>query len=274
MSESKRRFPSIFRNPYGEEKNALSLLSCWQRANNNNNTRSVRAVATIIVGCMIVWVSQRSAAKVFRNDLITEAQKQSTSYKSYIPAPGETYVVEHAKELGYDMNVDDKTKIPPTCTLWNNETHSDIHGDLQMYLKELEDYEARLLNFKGSSDIRRRMQVEGKAAVCDSLELHQDGLKGIFKNSGQLSYSSSGYIEPLLPPMRHPKVCVNGREHLFDLGYLIHDFSALCRKTKPTSRFVLVDMGASLDFHSSGDENMPAIYLTSIFDKFGFPFDQ
>jgi hypothetical protein len=34
----------------------------------------------------------------------------------------------------------------------------------------------------------------------------------------------------------------------------------------------LVDMGASLDFHN-GDKRQPAVYLTELFRKFGFPFD-
>jgi hypothetical protein len=50
----------------------------------------------------------------------------------------------------------------------------------------------------------------------------------------------------------------------------------MCRKLKRTSRTVLVDMGASLDFHlgfSEGDQSMPAVYLTELYQKFGFSFD-
>jgi len=54
------------------------------------------------------------------------------------------------------------------------------------------------------------------------------------------------------------------------LDYLVHDFGTMCRKLKPTSRIVLFDMGARLQFM---DVKSPAIYLTELFQKFGFPFD-
>lgn len=41
---------------------------------------------------------------------------------------------------------------------------------------------------------------------------------------------------------------------------------------KRHSRLVFVDMGASLDFH--GNTLSPAIYINSIYKKFGFRFDQ
>jgi hypothetical protein len=47
----------------------------------------------------------------------------------------------------------------------------------------------------------------------------------------------------------------------------------MCRKLKRTSRIVLVDMGASLDFHGGGPSSMPAVYLTQLYRKFGFKFD-
>jgi hypothetical protein len=88
-------------------------------------------------------------------------------------------------------------------------------------------------------------------------------------------------MEPLLPPQRHaefyltdPEVQYNKprRQALFDLGYLVHDFGAMCRQLKRHSRIVLVDMGTSLNFHA-GDATKPALYLTELFRKFGFPFD-
>jgi hypothetical protein len=66
-------------------------------------------------------------------------------------------------------------------------------------------------------------------------------------------------------------VCIARRKYLMSLEYLVHDFAAMCRQLKPTSRTVLIDMGASLDFHAS--DVQPAVYLTSLFRKFGFRFD-
>jgi hypothetical protein len=60
-----------------------------------------------------------------------------------------------------------------------------------------------------------------------------------------------GYVEPLLPPLRHPDFCKKGRNvrirAVYDLSYLVHDFGAMCRRLKRHSRIVLVDMGASLE---------------------------
>jgi hypothetical protein len=79
-----------------------------------------------------------------------------------------------------------------------------------------------------------------------------------------------------------------------DLGYLIHDFAAICRTFKPYTRTVFIDMGASLDFHDNDNKYTnashpdynpfsndhllktkisPAVYITDIYKKFGIKFD-
>ncbi len=57
---------------------------------------------------------------------------------------------------------------------------------------------------------------------------------------------------------------------IMGLDYLVHDFETLCRKLKPSSQIVLIDMGASLDFHGSGS---PIMVLLAEYEKFGFHFD-
>ena len=119
-------------------------------------------------------------------------------------------------------------------------------------------------------DMLRRGGVEQSTQqICDSLRLHPDGINGIFP-SKQLSLTSSGYVEPILPPMRSHKICENHGQHLMSLAYLVHDFEFMCRKLKPTSRLVLVDMGAALDFHGT---NQPIVTLLRQYAKFGFVFD-
>lgn len=54
------------------------------------------------------------------------------------------------------------------------------------------------------------------------------------------------------------------------MNYMIHDFAAMCRRIKRTSRFILVEMGASLEFHKG---QQPAIYFADLYRKFGLPFD-
>ena len=150
----------------------------------------------------------------------------------------------------------------------------------------------------------------GSYRVCDTLELHPDGLQnGIFGRSQMLSKvpNGGGYVEPLLTPLRHLEHCYADHPfhspYVMDMHYLIHDFASLCRKLTPTSRTVFVDMGASLDFHddkvtknnntttgtaAAGDDAAaaaaaaanaastklaPAVFVTEVYQKFGFKFD-
>jgi hypothetical protein len=78
--------------------------------------------------------------------------------------------------------------------------------------------------------------------------------------SKQLSSGTSfGWIEPLLPPMCHPNFFLKGHKHLMDMdmSYMVHDFAAMCRHLKTTSQMILVDIGASWEFHA--DEKQPSV---------------
>jgi hypothetical protein len=198
----------------------------------------------------------------------------------YEPAPAEQYVLNHLDELGYDQN-------PASgCNVWRNSSFPFYHG-LQQYLRELEDYYSLIGNFSQvTPDVRRPVhKKDSDVNVCDLLELHPEGLSGIFP-SGQLSKIGDSFLEPALPPMRHPKWCLppdlqknrNYRKYLIDISYLVHDFAQLCRSivNTPTSasspRTVLIDMGASLvfDFHK---EETPVLDLLQLYAKFGIHFD-
>ena len=65
-------------------------------------------------------------------------------------------------------------------------------------------------------------------------------------------------------------LCKVGKENIMVLDYLIHDFEAMCHKLKPTSKRVLIDMGASLSFHKG---STPMLELMDLYEKFGFNFD-
>jgi hypothetical protein len=122
-------------------------------------------------------------------------------------------------------------------------------------------------------DVRSRLSRTKESEPCNRLLLsnaNNTGIGEIFL-SNQFSFSSTvGALEPLTPPLRHPKYCQN-RRMLMDLSYLVHDFHTMCKNLKPTSRTIFVDMGASLDFH--GSSNMPALYILNLYRKFGFYFD-
>lgn len=187
----------------------------------------------------------------------------------YKPAPVETYIMTHIKELKLDAPI---PKFAPTCPIFTDPQVSPHHTQLQDFMQDLDDYYRRIKTFQTPlKDLRRNMTKSNKS-VCELLKLHPEGLPGIFEKSGQLSYSSSGWIEPLLPTMRHPRFCfpdVNHTDHRMRIDYMVHDFRALCRKLKPKSRTIFIDMGASLSFHTKS----PAILLIDLYNQFGFHFD-
>jgi hypothetical protein len=218
----------------------------------------------------------------------------------YRAAPVEDYVMIHAQEMGFES-----TANPTGCTIWTDPSF--IHyASLQQYLNELQNYTEWVETFppiaEDLRDLIRLQQQEqqqsagaalsaggntfgdAKRQVCARLLFnnnnanktnddprHPAGAEGWFAQSRQLSHTRhGGYVEPLLPPMRHANFCLD-RKYLMSMEYMVHDFHHLCRQLTPTSRTIFLDMGASLDFH--GRLNSPAMYATKIFRKFGFVMD-
>jgi hypothetical protein len=187
----------------------------------------------------------------------------------YESSISEQYMIDHADQLY--LNATAWQYMRPTCPIFTESNYTPVYNELAAYKEELKEYRRRVENHNATSDLRKDLR-KGRShdEVCKQVELHEDGLDGIFK-SGQLSRGAFGKIEPLLPPLRHPEFCGGNRQFLLDMGYIVHDFGAMCRRLSTNSRIILIDMGASLMFHSGG--MMPAVYLTETFEKFGFPFD-
>ena len=190
--------------------------------------------------------------------------KQQIQVLDYVPSRIESFFVEHGDELGLNVESPD----PSGCTEWKSAT-SPIAADLASFQAELNDYNERMKAFPGTVKDLREHITANNHSICDTLMLHPQGLKGIFP-SGSLTQTAKGLLEPIVPPMRHPQFCTK-RYFLMSLEYMVHDFPAYCRQLKRSSRIILIDMGAALDFH--GDEMSPAIYLTHIYQRFGFHFD-
>jgi hypothetical protein len=189
--------------------------------------------------------------------------------KGYFPSAIETYMLKHSKDLGYDVGTEEN--MADACTVWRDESVSSIYKDLQTYRAELDEYNRLVQKYPGAGVDDLRMHLD--EGICDKLEVKQGGLASIFKSGSLSRVGETGFVEPMLPPMRHPGICVDYHKYLMDMGYLIHDFGAMCRKLKRHSRTVFVDMGAALDFHNGGKGVTPAIYVTHMYKKFGFKFD-
>lgn len=214
------------------------------------------------------------AVSITSSSISNHHQQQSApSYTGYIPAESEAYILSHTRELQLDNK---PPALVSTCQIWTDKSSTPYHKELMDYHTELKNYHKKIDNFqfgnKNIHDVRQHLH-DNNNDICQQLELHSSGgLPGLFP-SGQLSYSRSGFIEPLLPQMRHPDLCLQGVQQstLFNLEYMIHDFQHMCQQLKPTSRIIFVDMGASLSFHFG--RKSPALYLIDLYTKMGFPFD-
>ena len=182
--------------------------------------------------------------------------------------------MKHLGSLGYNTQGSD---IASGCKIWLQSPEElvpplvGISAGLHGFRNDLKEYLKLVEQFEGVGDLRPHL--EESQDICKTVDLHHKGLMGIFK-SKQLSWSRSGYVEPLMPPMRHPEYCFNTSDtYLLDPSYLVHDWGAMCRRLKKTSRIVLLDMGASLTFHNSLDAESPTMYLLRLLRKFGFPVD-
>jgi hypothetical protein len=196
---------------------------------------------------------------------ITISTNTATHHNSYTPSRIESYFLDHGRELG----IDSKNEPARGCAAWADPT-SPIATELAAFKQGMKLYQ-KLAAMQGEfTDLRRYIQDDHH--ICDSLELHPDGLRGIFLNE-TLTQTRNGLLEPLFPPMRDPNFCSVGSQALLSLDYLIHDFASYCRSLKPYSRIILLDIGASLDFHQEQGEAMPVVYLTEIYQKFGFHWD-
>jgi len=228
----------------------------------------------------------KSESSSKKNDAMAEEPEAKAGGEAdYQPGSAEQYIMNNLDRLGFN-----KANNPATCHIWNDNeaTTPEVYDSLVTYKKDIDRYNEIIEKFSPvpSTMDKIRQDHEGGGAlqslICDSLRLHPDGMQGIFP-SKQLAFTSSGYVEPLLPPMRSHKICDDGHNlelspgekntspHLMSLDYLVHDFEFMCRKLKPTSRLVLLDMGASLDFH--GTAVTPIVTLLKQYEKFGFVFD-
>lgn len=193
--------------------------------------------------------------------------KYSHKYK---PSPVEQYVMDNMVSMGWEK----ERPMPSVCNVWKNKS-SVIYNDLHTYLDELNQYNENIEAFEGIRKDLRKIILQDtnktKDVICSSLQLDPGGLSNMFP-SKQLSLTArSGYIEPLLPPMRHPQFCLAGNNAM-KIDYLVHDFERMCRNLKPHTKTVFIDLGASLAFHKNV-KKPPAIALIDLYNKFGFKFD-
>jgi hypothetical protein len=195
---------------------------------------------------------------------------QVTIDSEYVPSSIEQYILDNSERLGYNESGD-----PLVCGLWTDPEvtadQPDIHPNLHAYVAGLENYSQAIHSFSPISDLMPSIIEHGTNEVCDTTRIHPDGHEGLFP-ANLLSFIDGEYMEPLLPPMRSPKFCW-APGTLMSLDYLVHDFESFCHKLRPHSNKVLIDMGASLDFHNNSTTKPPMLEILELYEKFGFNFD-
>jgi len=117
-----------------------------------------------------------------------------TDYTEYVPAPCEEILVSQSEALGW-KSVGEEEERPRTCRIWDDPKLIDC--GLDGYAVDLDGYVAAVQQFVPIADVHEPIKKLGNYSVCGDAKLHKSGLGGMFP-SGQLSLTSSGYVEPLV----------------------------------------------------------------------------
>ena len=252
------------------------------------------AFPLVVISFLFVYSTY---VKVHRNKLTlgtvqSQAKHEKKQQKGYTPANVEKYIMDNAETLGFDK------ETAKGCDIWNSPDAStkENYNQLQAYSKDIQSY-YKAINQRTTPipDLMETIRKHGQDnwdETCKSLRPHPDGIQALFPSKQLSSMGDLGYMEPLLTPMRHHQFCSERYAGLFNMEYMVHDFEALCQKMKPTSRRVLIDMGASLVFHKKDESKddqedepeddqeddqedvvVPIMFLLELYEKFGFNFD-
>jgi hypothetical protein len=269
-------------------------------------TRIKPFITVISIGLVSTILFYFSITLLFKNDNSSSGDTSTLSLstpsnpnnsKKYIPASVESYIMDHLDKWGWNV----PSETVSGCAIWTfaDVTTQQIYHSLHSFKDDLLQYNQAVDKFEPIPDLMQKIRKlpifqEGDnlgstsrleddykkslSTICKSASINNDnnpnGIQSLFTKSQQLSYTkTSGYVEPLMPPMRHPDFCLGDTSEntLMRIDYLIHDFESMCMKLKPTSRRILIDMGASFTYKINGGKAM--IDLIDIYKKFGFVFD-
>ena len=241
-------------------KNNMKVSSKMKRS------RTVMSNTLLLLFLLVLVVL--SLNRNFTPNTVEVMQDSGTKDHTYVPAKLEKDFLDSAVELGYASK-----EYTKGCTIWR-EDDGKIYPQTQSYLSNLDKYKEAVQSLEPVPDLLKSIQSSGSYDVCTKVRPHPTlGLEAFFERD-QLSHTVSGYVEPLTTPMRDPKMCVDKPfKYIMSLDYLVHDFEAMCRKLKPTSRRVLIDLGASLDPALSNESETVLFKMLRLYEKFGFNFD-
>ena len=199
-----------------------SLPSTYAMATWKNAIFAIMCLLGLVQLKEILILGKTDWASLYSKSVLISSGSQETQgevriplYEGYVGAEIENYLIDNLDALGFD-SLDD----PSGCKIWTSRNETPHYDDLHTYAAELEKYSRILKEHPGVPKDLRVMFKENpgqKDKICDSLELHQDGMLGLFP-SRQLSYTRAGWVEPLTPPMRHHSLCYSG--DLYSTDYM------------------------------------------------------
>ncbi|GFH48575.1 hypothetical protein CTEN210_05051 [Chaetoceros tenuissimus] len=257
----------------GHQNLELGLcLDTWKGKEKDFSPANFRNATKVEVRC-----EPHNSATGTRGATLMSKTLLKKEYYKYNAADTEKFVMEHLNDIGFNEENHNKSKGCSTFYLSDNDEKvnsvvSDQASKFTSYVLDLDNFTHYQNEFEPVHDIMKAIKRSSEGDIpniCKLLRLHKEGSIDNFFANSELSYSSKmGYMEPLLPPMRHPRFCVERKKYLLNMDYLVHDFEAMCNALKPYSKLVMIDMGADL-----ARESGPVIKLLDLYSKFGFEFD-
>ncbi|CAJ1932774.1 unnamed protein product [Cylindrotheca closterium] len=216
--------------------------------------------AKIMMALIVFWL--------FFSRFPEPTKKSSHFTTKYIPSRLEHKMMQAAEsELGYNRDA-----WVDGCTLYRNQSGIEFYNLYQGYVSKLEKYTESVKKFRTEVKDIRLLPKKKREKLCQKMD---KVLYSAFRPKHDCSLTDAGYVEPLLPPLRHPHMCASEKKKkkraFMSLDYLVHDFGKICRQLEPGARTVFFDLGASLVFH--GYMVSPAMTLVKLFNQFGIKFD-
>ena len=192
---------------------------------------------------MVLFLVFRSYSSESESTMKPKKKKPSSRQTQYIPSHLERNIMSISRSLKYDVEMVDE------CDLYRNESRTDIYKEFHDYMSMLDKFSNATKRFRTEIDDIRLLPTKKREKLCKKMDkvLHES-----FHANKDLSLTKSGgFVEPLLPPLRHPRMCRSRSRSnfLMSLEYLVHDFGKICRDLDRTTRTVFFDLGASLNFH-------------------------
>jgi len=241
----------------------------------------------------VVLVNASTLRRTDNRELLVDPKtvQSKTTSVNYLPSGAEQYVLDNIGEgtSGCDIYTKEDSKVRPQLLEWIGELrryYSEIHNRTEFApdVRRLFDIDYRnkediCHTFSDPGVSLQREQGEGSANTKNSRSLetkNNDLLTEYFAKSKELSFSNTqGFMEPLLPPFRHPAGLCLHQPHEKSMDYLVEDFGHVCRhKLTKESKTVFFDIGATYNFiNDEVEHSSPVIQVIEKYRKFGIHFD-